>query len=521
MASARVLLLILATTALFSGEAEASRILVMPVPHHSHINLYAKHGEALVRDGHEIWLLTTESFGPLLKGGLVKPIVFPIGKESEFQPIFSELMEKYPTGEGVGDNFFQEMASRGTTVKYCEDLMNNHETMKSIQELHFDLIIMDAISIFSCMYMIPYKFDIPFISIFGFQTSSWLVGVTGMPSVEPEIFTLFSDRMNFWQRLENLQVWMQFVNNEHSITHSQRLMTKYIPADKPRLSFDDILRRSEMFLLNLEVFCLDYPRMSAPNYQYIGGSTPAPAKDLPPDLDSFVHGAEHGVVVMTLGTLEGCQTIWKILKDKLFEAFGRLPQRVIVQYRLPDKNGAPDNVLLLDWLPQNDLLGHPKTTLFITHGGNNGANEAVYHGVPMLVIPVSYDQAYSGERITVHGYGKTVRDKHAVTTDELYGMMNEIINNKTYTDNIKKCSAITRSMPSAQEKLVFWVNHILKFGGAHLRPVSLDMPLYQVLMLDIVAFFLAIGMIMFLGAICLLYLLYIYVRRGMSKVKAE
>ena len=298
----------------------------MPGPHYSHISLYAKHGEALVHDGHHIWLLTARRFGPLLKEGPVKPILFPIRKEAAFEPIFKELMERTPTGDGVSETLFQVLASRGTTVKYCEDMMDNTAAMKTVQELHFDLIIIDAVSHYSCMYMVPYKLDIPFICIFGFQTSSWLVGVTGMPSVEPEIHTKFSNRMNFWQRIENLQVWMKFVNNEHSIKHSQRLMTKYMPVSKPRISLDDILRRSRMFLLNFEVFCLDYPRTSAPNYQFIGGSTPVPAKDLPPKLESFVRGAEQGVIIMSLGSLEGCQQVWKLLKDKLFKAFGRLQQ---------------------------------------------------------------------------------------------------------------------------------------------------------------------------------------------------
>ena len=51
-----------------------------------------------------------------------------------------------------------------------------------------------------------------------------------------------------------------------------------------------------------------------------------------------------------------------------------------------------DNVKVSSWLPQNDILGHPKTRLFIGHAGMNGMLEAAYHGVPMICVPFFGDQ---------------------------------------------------------------------------------------------------------------------------------
>ncbi|OWK13664.1 hypothetical protein Celaphus_00017443, partial [Cervus elaphus hippelaphus] len=42
-----------------------------------------------------------------------------------------------------------------------------------------------------------------------------------------------------------------------------------------------------------------------------------------------------------------------------------------------------NNTQLFKWIPQNDLLGHPKTKAFITHVGGNGISEAIYHVIPM------------------------------------------------------------------------------------------------------------------------------------------
>ena len=511
----RLMFFALLLIALSYNHVQPARILLMPIAHRSHVRLFNSQAKALVVAGHETWLMTTKRLKPA--ASTVKYLTFTASKETEFERIVLDFMKNDPTGDSVSQEIFDSSDTEGLAIRYCTEMIEN-EVMKTVEALKFDLVIIDAVSFLSCMYMVPYKFDIPHLSIFGFQTVSWVVGTTGMPSIEPEMMMPFSNRMNFWQRLQNLFVWLMFVNNPHSKLHSKQLVDQYMPEDKRGVTFDDIMRQSEMFLLNFEVMCLDYPRVSAPNYQFIGGSSTGPGKALQGDLRDFVEGAEHGVVVMSLGSLEGCQYIWKVMKSKLFAAFRRLQQRVVVQYTFPDKHDAPDNVLLMNWLPQNDLLGHPNTRLFITHGGNNGANEAVYHGVPMLVVPVILDQIYSSIRVETRGYGKRVIDKRGITADELYGMMSEIINNKTYTNNVKKCSAIIRSMPSAQEKLVFWVNHILRFGGAHLRPVSLDMPLYQVLMLDIVAFFLAIGMAAFLCVTCLGYYVFrLFTRQGKAK----
>ena len=62
-------------------------------------------------------------------------------------------------------------------------------------------------------------------------------------------------------------------------------------------------------------------------------------------------------------------------------------------------------------------------------------------------------------------------------------------------------------MLMAQERVAFWVNHILEFGGRHLRPPSLDMPLYEVLMLDVVAFYVGMGVVALHLALILLYFL--------------
>ena len=52
----------------------------------------------------------------------------------------------------------------------------------------------------------------------------------------------------------------------------------------------------------------------------------------------------------------------------------------------------PPNVMLENKLEQETLLAHPNTVLFIMHCGINSIAEAVFHRVPMIGMPLGFDQ---------------------------------------------------------------------------------------------------------------------------------
>ena len=47
----------------------------------------------------------------------------------------------------------------------------------------------------------------------------------------------------------------------------------------------------------------------------------------------------------------------------------------------------PAHVMVVDWAPQNDLLGHPAIKALVGHGGANSLYEAAYHAVPVVIVP--------------------------------------------------------------------------------------------------------------------------------------
>ena len=74
--------------------------------------------------------------------------------------------------------------------------------------------------------------------------------------------------------------------------------------------------------------------------------------------------------------------------------------------------------------------GHPLTKAFITHGGTNGIYEAIYHGIPMVGIPMFADQHDNIARMRTKGAAVEL-DFSTLKTQDLADALNTVINNST------------------------------------------------------------------------------------------
>ena len=77
-------------------------------------------------------------------------------------------------------------------------------------------------------------------------------------------------------------------------------------------------------------------------------------------------------------------------------------------------------------MPQNDLLGHPKTRLFIGHAGLNGMFESIYHGVPMILSPFFGDQFDNARTAREAGFAEALPLKKA-TAEELVSVIHKVL----------------------------------------------------------------------------------------------
>ncbi|MEQ2206632.1 UDP glycosyltransferase 8, partial [Xenoophorus captivus] len=78
-------------------------------------------------------------------------------------------------------------------------------------------------------------------------------------------------------------------------------------------------------------------------------------------------------------------------------------------------------------MPQNDLLGHVNTKAFLSHGGLNSIYEAMYHGVPVVGVPLFGDHYDTMTRVAAKGMGIMLHWKD-MTEEDLYVSLSSVIN---------------------------------------------------------------------------------------------
>jgi glucuronosyltransferase len=106
-----------------------------------------------------------------------------------------------------------------------------------------------------------------------------------------------------------------------------------------------------------------------PNVKFIGGFHCSDAKPLADEsLEAWIQEADEGLIVFSMGSM--VRSMHKSKSEMIARALAKLPQKVIWRYAGETPAGLGKNTKVMSWIPQNDLIGHPKTKLFLTHGGN-------------------------------------------------------------------------------------------------------------------------------------------------------
>ncbi|XP_001497977.3 UDP-glucuronosyltransferase 2C1 [Equus caballus] len=509
---------------LLSGRTE--KVLVWPMDFSHWINLKVILEELHLR-GHEITLLVP-SFSLMMDHTKipfnVEVLQVSVSKETfmeEFNTFLYTASFELPKLSWWDKQVkLTEMFKRflRTQKSVCDAVITNKELLSRLQVAKFDICVADPLSF--CGELLAELLNIPFIYSFRFSEGNAIERLCGgLPtpsSYVPGSTTGLTDNMTFVQRLENwlLHVMSDVMYLYYLFPEWDEYYSKVL--GKPT-TICETMGKAEMWLIRTS-WDFEFPYPYLPHFEFVGGLHCKPAKPLPKELEEFVQSSgKDGVVVFTLGSM--IQNLTEEKSNMIASALAQIPQKVLWRYRGKKPDTLGPNTRLYDWIPQNDLLGHPKTRAFIAHCGTNGIYEAIYHGIPVVGIPIFGDQFGNIARLKAKGAAVEV-DLQAMTSSDLLNALKEVINNPSYKENAMRLSRIHHDQPMKPlDRAVFWIEFVMRHKGAkHLRPASYDLTWYQYRSLDVIGFLLAcVATFMFLVTKCCLFCCWKFGKTGKKK----
>ncbi len=461
--------------------AKTFKILLLPGNIGSHLIIFGRLAEDLLLRGHDVIMVTgSRTSIPEEVRNLRRLQLETFNQKS--RP-FTELKEyKQPLIKSAfTESTWDMLSANGNLFRFhIKDglfLLQDIGTMEKLKRWRFDFAVVDYVV--PSFYIVPYQLNLTF-AILGLSPPVFLRRMPFLPSYVPTPTSFYSDNMGFKQRLINFAHTLYFAYIQRP-WNGKDLVSQFVP-EKPVLGFGNLVSQARLFITIRDVL-FQTPRPLTPDTVFMGNLMSRPANRLPSLLEDFMTSSQHGIIVVSFGSwLDDLppQTICKML-----EAFRNVKQNILWKYSGNIPGNIPQNVKIVRWFQQNDVLGHPKVRLFVNHGGLNSLIEAVYHRVPMVLFPIGIDQ-YTNSALAVDKGIAVVLPIGGFTSSDLLNSMNTVLNNTMYNTNINELSVAMKEMIGAKTANPgFWIEHVIKHGSTHVRSRAFDLPWYQWLMLDV------------------------------------
>ncbi|XP_041981119.1 UDP-glycosyltransferase UGT5-like [Aricia agestis] len=383
-------------------------------------------------------------------------------------------------------------------VQNCKVMLED-ENVRNLWEkkMKFDLVVTEQFST-DCGLGIAYKLGVPVVGLTSHSFLPWhydRLGIPDNPAFVPSVFFGGATTPTFYQRVERtiFNTFLKIYYKYTSQRPNEKTLAKYIEGIPPL----EELATNIKFQLLYTNFVLFRSSLYPSNVIQVNGYHVKKAKPLPEDLRKFIDESEHGIVLISFGSMLMPSSAPDYVVKAVLDVASKLPQRIIWKWEKDTIPNPPKNIYISNWLPQNDILAHPKVLAFFSHCGLLGTTEAVYHGVPIVGMPVFGDQPSNAAAIEESGFGVQLQ-LNDVTEKNLLEKL-KIVLDPSFRKRVKELSRAWHDRPlSAMDTAIYWTEYAATHNVTVKAPAT-TVPLYQYYNLDI------------LGTLLLLLLILAYI----------
>lgn len=395
-------------------------IISPPVP--GHINPFGALGRELVGRGHRVTFFHMPDLEQRVRAQKLEFVAIghsdhPLGSLPRSLAALGKL-------EGLAALRFTIQAIRKTTEMICRDAAG------PVRAAGVDLLLVDQTE--PAGGTVAEYLGLPYITI-----CNALV-LHREPRVPPP-FTNWSYTNSWWARSRNA---VGYAVADRITAPVGRVLAAYrkkwglAPQRHPEDSFSRLAQISQ------QPAAFDFPRQALPSqFQYAGPFRDATSANVPFPWERL---DGRPLIYASLGTLQNG-------KERIFRCFAEacagLPAQLVITHGggLDDATVAslPGGPLVVGYAPQLEVLSRARLTL--THAGLNTVLDSLTHGVPLVAVPITYEQPAIAERIRWTGVGE-VLPLPRLTPATLRVAIKRVLEVPVYAENARR---VARSIGEA------------------------------------------------------------------------
>ncbi|MHA4809434.1 glycosyltransferase [Flavitalea flava] len=385
-----------------------ARFLFVVPPFFGHISPTLSVGASLLARGHAVvWVGIREiDQEHIPRGG---KFLVPQEELAEHEDTIRKILKRQDDGPRIGGAEALKLALEETYLPFCRILMNGLNRLAD--DFEPDVIISDC-TMFAG-------------AICAFQKGIPLVTTTPVPPALLED-TIRTPRVFEWQKNLIMGLHQELgIPTEEFMVHPDKLNLVFTSQE-----FAGI-------------------RDPPPGMKFVG---PVQGRPSPVEFDwGLLAGTTRPIVYVSIGTL--LVDIRKTFFRQLTEAFAGEPLTIIAATEPDILETWPDNFIVQRYVPQTEIMA--RVDAVICHGGFNTVNDSFLHGLPMVILPMAYDQFHTASLVEKAGCGIALRYKR-MRIPALREALWEVLRNDSY----RKAALLTRETfirAGGAEKAVFYL----------------------------------------------------------------
>lgn len=487
-------------------QCESANILVLEeLLSPSHYLWFKKVTAGLVAAGHNVTVVCP---GPEVSSENLTYIYMEKVYDKVYKPMEESKMDFFEIGNI--NPFLQFLVLSDWIVNSCKGFVESDgwQTLKNYpSDFKFDLVIHDFPAGI-CMLSFLQKFNYPpmiFMTAYAeYNFISYITKTTVTPSFYPYV-ALDELQPTFLSRVENMLLHaIDYICYNYFIFPKLDKIVSSSFENLPPLQ--ELAERSIITMFNYDA-AVEGIRQLPPNVIGVGGLQIEKPKPLTGEIKSIADQATNGLILFSLGTNVKSKDLGDARITHFLKAFANFPEYTFLwkfeAEELPME--APKNVFIRKWIPQNDVLGYNNTKLFITHAGGLSTQEAIWHGIPMLAMPVFLDQFGNSRKSVKKGIAEQLLFAD-LSSSTLTEKLRLLLTNQKYKNNIAAASRAFRDQKDTPlERGLWWIEWAMRNpDAAHFKSPSKHLGFFGIHSMDVIAFLTIVLIVLTYGVLVLL-----------------